>query len=108
MIAVLDQPDSRVRRPVVEHLAGFKRDEVAARALVSLLQAGDPSPVVEAEAAKSLGVMKAASGWETILAALERPSWNEIIRVRALEGLGATEDPRAPPDPARMVPLRAP
>ena len=86
-----------MRRAVVEHLAEFKRDEKAGQAVADRLQAGDSSPLVEAEAAKALGVLKVAGAFETILAALERTSWNEVVRSRALDGLGALEDPRALP-----------
>jgi aminopeptidase N len=97
LLAALDHADSRVRRAVVEHLASFKHDAKIGEEVAARLQRGDPSPLVEAELAKTLGIIRADGAFDLLLQALERSSWNDVVRARALDGLGALEDARGLP-----------
>jgi aminopeptidase N len=82
----------KARRGIVEALGEF-RDEEAASALLEVL-AGDVSYLVEGEAAKSLGKTRSARAFDAIARALERPSQNDVIQQKALEGLAELRDER--------------
>lgn len=97
LLQALDHENSRVRRAVVEALGNFKGDAAVADAVWQRFADGDPSYYVEAEAAKTVGRLKAASAFERLITALERPSWNDVIRMEALVGLGELQDERAAP-----------
>jgi len=86
----------KARRAVVTALGQFKREE-ASEALMALFDKGDQSYFVEAECLRSLGKTKSAKALEFIQKGMERPSWQEVIRVAAMDGLGALEDRRALP-----------
>lgn len=86
--------DSRARRGVVMGLGEY-RSEKAADALIGLLDRGDPSYYVEAEAAKSLGKTRSSRAFETLLRQLHKPSHNEVIRMLTFEGFGELKDDRA-------------
>ena len=82
-------PHPRVRRAVAAALGDFVGDETAARALAGLLRRGDPSYFVEAEAARGAGPNAvAARRWRCCPTLLDRPSFQDVIRSRAIEGLG--------------------
>jgi len=92
--AALGDEHPKARRAVVEAL-GELRSEAAAQLLAAALDRGDASWLVEAEFARSLGKTRQAGiAFEPLVAALDRPSWNEVIRVGALDGLGALRDVR--------------
>ena len=93
LIDLLNVEHPKVRRAVVEALGEFRAAD-AAEALRGLLERGDPSYFVEAEAAKALGKTRQSRAFEAIVAALDRPSWNEVIRQHVLEGLGELKDER--------------
>jgi len=83
-------------RAVVAALGQFRREE-AAEALIRLLEKGDPSYFVEAECLKSLGKTKSPKAFEVLQKALDRGSFQEVIRTGALEGLASLGDRRALP-----------
>ena len=85
----------KVRRAVVSALGRWKTP-AAALALQEHARK-DPSYLVEAEAARALGKTRQSSGFETLVDLLERDSWADVIRVGALDGLGASRDERAVP-----------
>jgi aminopeptidase N len=85
----------KVRRAVVDALGRFKT--VAAAELLRPIALEDPSYVVEAEAARALGKTRQPSAFDTLLDLLERPSWADVIRVGAIDGLAALRDDRATP-----------
>ena len=85
----------KVRRAVVDALGKFKT--AAAAELLKPIALEDPSYVVEAEAARALGKTRQAAAFETLLDLLERPSWADVIRVGAIDGLAALRDERATP-----------
>lgn len=97
LLAALALPNTRARRAVVAALANFKHDQAVADAIWQRFTDGDASYYVEAEAAHAQGVLKTASAFEHIVAALDRPSWNDVLQMHALSGLGELRDPRAVP-----------
>lgn len=88
--------DSRARRGVVMALGEY-RSEKAADTLIGLLDRGDPSYYVEAEAAKSLGKTRSSRAFDVLLRQLDKPSHNEVIRMLTFEGFGELKDDRAIP-----------
>jgi aminopeptidase N len=93
LVGLLSVEHPKVRRAVIEALGEFRHAD-AAEALKGVLERGDPSYFVEAEAAKALGKTRQDGAYDTIIAALDRPSWNNIIQQRALDGLGELKDDR--------------
>src|SRR6185295_9491338 len=55
----------------------------------------DPSYLVEAEAARSLGQTRQASALDTLVEILDRPAWADVISVGALDGLAALRNDKA-------------
>jgi aminopeptidase N len=104
LLAGLEQADNpRARSAIVEALGAFRapeQPELAERAavtLTALLKKGDPSYYVEAAAARALGRTRTSGAFDALLAAIDRPSWNEMIRGGVFQGLAALGDPRAAP-----------
>ena len=97
LIAAMDAPEPRVRRAIAAALGEFVADDTAGRALAGWLRAGDPSVFVEAECALALGRTRSPLAVELLPALVGRPSFQEVIASRAIEGLGKTGDERAFP-----------
>ncbi|AKU94515.1 Aminopeptidase [Labilithrix luteola] len=85
----------KVRRAVVAALGRF-RSPAAVEALKPIALR-DPSYLVEAEAARSLGKTRQHSAFETLLDVIDRPSWADVIAAGAVEGLSSLRDDRALP-----------
>jgi len=85
----------RVRRAVAAALGEFRGDARAQAAVVDWAKSGDPSLFVEAEAALALGKTRAPQAAEFLKELATRPSYQDTIRARALEGLGALGGERA-------------
>jgi aminopeptidase N len=85
----------KVRRAVVSALGQWKTP-AAAQALEKVAKR-DESYLVEGEAARSLGRTQQPAAFETLVDLLERESWADVVRVGALEGLGASRDERGVP-----------
>ncbi|WP_394833237.1 HEAT repeat domain-containing protein [Pendulispora rubella] len=85
----------KVRRAVVRALGRFKTPKAASVLRPKALH--DASYLVEAEAARALGHTKQPSVYETLLDVLDRPSWADVIRVGAIDGLATLRDDRALP-----------
>lgn len=96
LLDALAEPHPKARKAVVAALAELRHPDVYA-ALRQLATQGDPSVHVEGEAARALGRLQAPGAVEVCLAVLNRDSWGEVLRARALEGLGASRDPAALP-----------
>ncbi|QDE80637.1 peptidase M1 [Myxococcus xanthus] len=95
LLAALSTEHPRVRRAVVASLGEFRRDaEVAAR-LRALVNGGDASYFVEAEAARSYGRVRAPDALGVLEAASTRPSYQDVIAVGAVDGLAESQDPAA-------------
>ncbi len=85
----------KARRAVAHALGEFRDNELAASALIGVIENGDASYFVEAEAALALGRTRDPRALATLEKALERPSYLEVIRAHALAGMAETRDPRA-------------
>ena len=72
-------------------LGEFKDDAVAA-ALIEVVQAGDASYFVEAEAAAALGKTRRDSALAPLQQAVDTSSWNETIRNGVFRGLAELQD----------------
>jgi aminopeptidase N len=97
LVAAVDDKHPRVRRAVAAALGEFLGDEVAARTLADRLRRGDASYFVEAETALALGRTRTAEALALLPGLLDRPSYQDMIRSRAIEGLGKCGDERAFP-----------
>jgi aminopeptidase N len=91
----------KVRRAVVEALGGFKTTEAMEAIKPHALR--DDSYLVEAEAARALGRTRQVAAFDTLLDLLERPSWFDVVRAGAIDGLAALRDDRAVPHLAARV-----
>ncbi|WNZ62928.1 M1 family aminopeptidase [Myxococcus sp. MxC21-1] len=95
LLDALSTEHPRVRRAVVASLGEFRRDtEVTAR-LRALVNGGDTSYFVEAEAARSYGRVRAPDALGVLEAASTRPSYQDVIAVGAVDGLAESQDPAA-------------
>jgi aminopeptidase N len=97
LLATIGDPHPRVRRAVVAGLGEYRGNERAGEALAALLQKGDRSYFVEAEAALSLGRTRTTPALTVLPTLLGRSSFQDVVRTRTIEGLGATGDERAIP-----------
>jgi aminopeptidase N len=97
LVATLDDAHPRVRRAVAAALGDMVGDEEAARALAERLRRGDPSYFVEAEAALALGRTRSGLALAVLPGLIDRPSFQDVIRTRTIEGLGRSGDERALP-----------
>ena len=84
----------KVRRSIVRALAHFRHDLGAASTVALVLAEGDPSYLVEAEAATSLGKLRVPESFERLAAVLDRPSHRDVLSAAALAGLAALRDER--------------
>lgn len=107
----LSDADSRVRRAAVEAM-GVSAPAEHNRALLGLAREGDPSIMVEGAALQAVGGLIAradvgepvlptgvtADGlFQLLVDALQRPSWAEILRQRASDGLARSRRAAAVP-----------
>jgi aminopeptidase N len=86
----LETAHPKVRRAVAGALGGFKKPE-ACRALQALLD-HEPSYLVAADAARSLGRTRQSGALETLKSLVDRSSWADVIRAGALDGMAALRD----------------
>lgn len=86
----------KLRRAVIAAL-GELRSQGAYQALRGPARR-DPSYLVEAEAARSLGQTRQPGAREVLVKMLDRPSWADVVRRGALDGLAALRDPNAVPE----------
>ncbi|TSC27681.1 M1 family aminopeptidase [Corallococcus sp. Z5C101001] len=97
LLGALTTPHPRVRRAVVAALGEFRHDAEVAGRLRALLEAGDASYFVEAEAARGLGRVRAPDALPLLEAAAARPSFQDVIGAGAMDGLAESQDPAAFP-----------
>ncbi len=90
-------PHPKVRRAVAGALGELRDDPKAAEVLARWANEGDESCLVEGAAALSLGRVRGEQALVVLPKLLERESFQDVIRARAIEGLGATGDERALP-----------
>jgi aminopeptidase N len=92
LLAGLKHEHPKVRRACADQLGKFPSDLRVAEALKEIMQKGDASYFVEADAAQSYGKLKQADGVSVLLPMLTKPSHGEAIRTAALAGLGESQD----------------
>ncbi len=95
LIEGLQLPHPKARRAVCRALGAFRERERAASALIELLQKGDESYFVEAEAALALGKTRDPRAFDVLRQVLERDSYLDVIRAHALAGMAELRDERA-------------
>lgn len=86
---------AKVRRAIAKALGRWKT--VKAAELLKKAALRDESYLVEAEAARALGATKHASALDTLVEIIDRPSWADVVRVGAIDGLSNLRDERAIP-----------
>ncbi|HEY4823032.1 MAG TPA: M1 family aminopeptidase, partial [Candidatus Bathyarchaeia archaeon] len=96
LTAGLKTKHPKARRAVVKALGEF-RDEDTAKALIGILDEGDPSYFVEGEAARSLGKTRSPKAFDILKKNLRKESFNEVIRVGVFDGYAELKDPQAIP-----------
>ena len=102
LLKAREQENPRVRRAVAAALGDFvvthaPGNQRAAELLEGWVVAGDASCFVEAAAALALGRTRSPRAVAVLPGALSRHSFQDIVRARAIEGLGATGDEAALP-----------
>jgi aminopeptidase N len=95
LITALRDAHPRVRRAAVAALGDFVGDATAAAALADLIARGDASVFVEAEAGAALGRTRSPRALELLPELARRPSFQDVVATRAIEGLGRCGDERA-------------
>jgi aminopeptidase N len=95
LIEAVSVAHPKTRRAVMRALGEFRANPLAAEALAAVLEKGDPSYFVEAEAALALGKTRDPRAFAQLEKALERPSYLDVIRTHALAGMAETRDDRA-------------
>jgi len=85
----------KVRRAVIEALGAFRTPE--AMEAIKPYALRDDSYLVEGEAARAMGRTRQVAAFETLVDLLERPSWFDVVRAGAIDGLAALRDDRALP-----------
>ncbi len=85
--ALATEAHPRARRAIVKALGDFTRDEQAAAVLADVVERGDASYFVEAEACLALGRTRSPRAAELLPRASERPSFTDVIRQHAWRGL---------------------
>jgi aminopeptidase N len=93
LIGGLKVTHPKARRAVVKALGNFK-DEKAFETLRPLAEK-DASYFVEAEAVHAIARTKSQGAFSLVLGALEKDSFNDVIRCKALEGFGELDDDQA-------------
>lgn len=90
-------PHPKVRRAVAAALGEFVADPVVGEFLCKWAEGGDASAFVEAQAALSIGKCRAPRAVEVLPKLFARAAYQDIIRTRAIDGLGFSGDEAALP-----------
>jgi aminopeptidase N len=85
----------RARRSVARALGDFVHDTAAATALGTVVERGDASYFVEAEACLALGRTRTSRADELLRSAATRESFTDVIRQHAYRGLAEARDDSA-------------
>jgi aminopeptidase N len=85
----------RARRSIARALGDFVHDTAAATALGTIVQRGDASYFVEAEACLALGRTRTPRAGELLRQASTRESFTDVIRQHAYRGLAEARDDSA-------------
>jgi aminopeptidase N len=88
-------PHPKVRRAVVDALGSFRTPE--AMEVIRPHALRDDSYLVESEAARALGHTRQTAAFDLLVDLLDRPSWFDVVRAGAIDGLASLRDDRALP-----------
>jgi aminopeptidase N len=86
---------ARGRRAIARALGDFSLDATAGAALAQIVEKGDASYFVEAEACLALGKTRTPRAGELLRLAATRESFNDVIRQHAYRGLAEARDDSA-------------
>ncbi len=95
VLALTAEANPRARRLIARALGQFTLDASAGDALAALVERGDASYFVEAEAALALGKTRHPRAATVLRAAAERESFSDVIRQYAYRGLAEARDDSA-------------
>ncbi|MGO9838115.1 MAG: M1 family aminopeptidase [Polyangiaceae bacterium] len=98
-LGAADHP--KVRRAIIEALGQFRTSKALEAIRPYALR--DDSYLVEAEAARALGRTRQPGAFDTLVDLLDRPSWFDVVRAGAIDGLAALRDDRAVPHMAARI-----
>lgn len=90
LVAAIDADRAEVRRAVAIALGNFRCPEVAAPLLQLATQ--DRSYLVVAEAYRALGRSRQLGEKARLIAALDQPSWADVVRAAVVDGLAELRD----------------
>ncbi len=93
--AVADEVHPKARRAIVRALGDFRASVTVAEVLAGIVERGDPSYFVEAEACLALGRVRAAQAPTLLRAAAGRDAFLDVIRSHAYRGLAEARDDSA-------------
>ena len=96
LVASLKTKHPKARRAVVKALGEFK-DEDSAKTLIGVLEEGDASYYVEAEAARSLGKTQSSKAFDILKKNLRKESFVDVIRGGVFDGFAELKDAEAIP-----------
>ncbi|MBK8252067.1 MAG: HEAT repeat domain-containing protein [Polyangiaceae bacterium] len=85
----------KVRRAVASAVGKFRSNKAVD--VLKKLALSDASYLVEAEAARAIGSTRQSSAFDTLIDVLDRPSWADVVRAGAIDGLANLRDDRAIP-----------
>ncbi len=85
----------KVRRAVASALGKFRATRAAEH--LKKMALSDESYLVEAEAARAIGATRQPLAFDTLIDVLDRPSWADVVRAGAIDGLANLRDDRALP-----------
>jgi aminopeptidase N len=91
----------KVRRAVMDALGSFRTSDAFEALKPHALR--DESYLVEGEAARALGRTRQSAAFDVLVELLDRPSWYDVVRAGALDGLAALRDDRALPHVAARI-----
>ena len=90
LLAARNVAHPKARRAVAASLGKFKHSKLAADALVAWIQKGDASVFAVANAARSLGQTRDPRAAQVIPTLFGRKAFQDVVKARAVEGLGAS------------------
>jgi len=93
--ALAAEAHPRARRVIARALGEFLHDDAASAALATIVERGDASYFVEAEAALALGKTRTPRAPELLRQAATRESFTDVIRQHAYRGLAEARDDSA-------------
>jgi aminopeptidase N len=95
--ALAGERHPKARRAIVRALGSFRGDVVAAEALIPVIERGDPSYFVEAEACLSLARTRTSRAFDVLSSCGGRESFSDVIRQYVFRGMAELRDERAVP-----------